>query len=143
MALMDIADLAPLHRAVARLLRPGGRFVVAVAHPAFNQAGVVRQMQMVDRDGALEQEMSLVVQGYLAPTARRAVGAPDEPAPHIDFHRPLSALLAPAFAAGLLLDALEEPAFPPGGVGKLPLSWQVLNDFPPTLVYRLRKPPIA
>ncbi len=140
MALMDIPDIAPLHRAVVRLLRPGGRFVVAVAHPAFNNAGVVRVAEMDDRDGVLTTRVSLKVADYLTPVVRRAAGAPGEPLPHYDFHRPLQQLLAPAFAAGLLLDGLLEPAFPAGGEGRSPFSWQAYSEIPPTVVYRLRKP---
>ncbi|HZW03799.1 MAG TPA: class I SAM-dependent methyltransferase, partial [Anaerolineaceae bacterium] len=36
MALFDMAEIDPLMRAVARLLRPGGRFVFSVLHPCFN-----------------------------------------------------------------------------------------------------------
>lgn len=140
MALMDIPDIAPLHRAVVRLLRPGGRFVVALAHPAFNNAGVVRVAEMEDRAGELVTHMLLRVSSYLTPEVRRVVGAPGEPLPHFDFHRPLHALLAPAFAAGLLLDGLREPAFAPGSKGNSPFSWPAYSEIPPTLVYRLRKP---
>jgi SAM-dependent methyltransferase len=36
MALMDMEAIDPLFRALAQLLRPGGRFVFTVMHPAFN-----------------------------------------------------------------------------------------------------------
>ena len=36
MALFDMADIAPLAAGLARLLRPGGRFVFSVMHPCFN-----------------------------------------------------------------------------------------------------------
>jgi len=139
MALMDIPDIAPMHRAAARLLRPGGRFVVAVAHPCFNHAGVTRIAEMADLDGHLQTRMRLQMGDYLTPRTRRAAGAQGEPAPHYDFHRPLRDLLAPAFAAGFLLDGMEESAFPPGSAGASPFAWQAFSDIPPVLAYRLRK----
>ncbi len=36
MALMDMADIEPLFSALRELLKPGGRFVFTVCHPAFN-----------------------------------------------------------------------------------------------------------
>jgi 2-polyprenyl-3-methyl-5-hydroxy-6-metoxy-1,4-benzoquinol methylase len=43
MALMDIPAVEPLFRAVAKMLKPEGRFVFSVAHPCFN--GFERTMQ--------------------------------------------------------------------------------------------------
>ena len=55
------------------------------------------------------------------------------------FHRPLSALLGACFAAGFVLDGLEEPAFGPGDAGNAsPLSWLNFHDIPPVLVARVR-----
>lgn len=140
MALMDIPDIDPLHRAVARLLRPGGRFVVALAHPAFNQSGINRLAEWVDEQGSVRVEMSLRIRAYLTPRIETVMGAPGEPVPHYDFHRPLHALLAHGFAAGLALDGLLEPSFPVGSSGSSLFSWQAYSEIPPTLVYRLRKP---
>jgi SAM-dependent methyltransferase len=41
MALFDMAQIEPLFRAVAALLRPRGRFLSSVIHPAFNNNGSV------------------------------------------------------------------------------------------------------
>ena len=38
MALMDMAAIDPLLRALARLLQPAGRFIFSITHPCFNQA---------------------------------------------------------------------------------------------------------
>src|SRR5437879_12784351 len=63
-----------------------------------------------------------------------------QPVPHPYFHRPLSALLAPALKAGLVLDAIEECAFPPEHVGgSTPLSWNGrFSEIPAALVVRMR-----
>lgn len=64
---------------------------------------------------------------------------PGEPAPHWYFHRPLAALLGPCFAAGLVIDGVEEPAFgPEHSVPDRPLSWLNYTDVPPVLVVRAR-----
>ena len=64
---------------------------------------------------------------------------PGEPAPHWYLHRPLAALLGPCFAAGLVVDGLEEPAFTPeqAGPDRL-LSWLNYTNLPPVLVVRAR-----
>jgi hypothetical protein len=62
-----------------------------------------------------------------------------QPRPHWYFNRPLHAYLAPAFAAGLVLDALEEPAFPPGSAeAGRPFDWANFPEIPPVLAGRLR-----
>jgi 2-polyprenyl-3-methyl-5-hydroxy-6-metoxy-1,4-benzoquinol methylase len=43
MALMDIADLHPLMKALGKLLRPGGAFVFSVLHPCFNNPAAVQR----------------------------------------------------------------------------------------------------
>jgi 2-polyprenyl-3-methyl-5-hydroxy-6-metoxy-1,4-benzoquinol methylase len=49
MALMDMAVIQPLLSALAVLLRPGGRFVFSVVHPAFNSTGNSRCLEEVSR----------------------------------------------------------------------------------------------
>jgi len=99
MALMDIAEIAPLLRGLARALRPGGRFVFTMLHPCFGY----------DAAGLERLEISQHVRRYLQSGAQPGVAFQGQPVPHFYFHRPLSALLAPAFAAGFVLDGLEEP----------------------------------
>jgi hypothetical protein len=45
MALMDMAVIHPLLAALAELLKPGGRFVFSVLHPAFNSIGTSLWME--------------------------------------------------------------------------------------------------
>src|SRR5207237_417861 len=42
MALMDMAESAPLMRALATLLKPEGAFVFSILHPAFNNPWTVQ-----------------------------------------------------------------------------------------------------
>ncbi len=128
MALMDIADAGATMRAVARVLTPGGRFVFTVIHPSFGYAVPLgRAGGLIERGAALA---SRVLPGptrhaqnvidrlaavrhagrYLASRPRRGIGIRGQPVAHWYFHRPLEALLAPAFDAGLVLDGLAEPA---------------------------------
>lgn len=141
MALMDMADIHPLMNALASLLRPDGRFVFSVMHPCFNNPGTVQVGEMEDRAGSLVTTYSVKVSRYLTPFTQRGLAMHGQPVPHPYFHRPLSALLAPAFEAGLVMDAMEERAFPPHNAGgTTPLSWNGhFSEIPPALVVRLRK----
>jgi 2-polyprenyl-3-methyl-5-hydroxy-6-metoxy-1,4-benzoquinol methylase len=139
MALMDIPGLEGLFRGVVRVLKPGGRFVFATAHPAFNSNNPVFGAEMADIDGQLVTTHFLKVAAYLDLPPALAMGAREEPNPHTYFHRPLSALLTPAFAAGLVLDALEEPGFEPDQEqAARPLSWYSLPQIPPVLAGRMQ-----
>lgn len=136
MGLMDMPDIEPLAQALPRLLRPGGRFVFAVQHPAFNSAYVNIQAEQ-RADGS--RSSWVAVHGYSEPHTGLGAGMPGEPNPHWYFHRPLNLLLAPFLASGLLLDGIEEPTFREP-VGDNPVSWMHLRGIPPVLVARLRRP---
>jgi SAM-dependent methyltransferase len=139
MALMDMPVIAPLYRAVRRLLKAEGRFVVATAHPTFNSANPIFVMEKADQNGQLVETRSMKLTSYLDIPPVKAAGAPGEPAPHLYYHRPLHQLLNEAFAAGLVLDGLEEPAF---GVEHAnparPMIWDNYPQIPPVMVMRLR-----
>ncbi len=133
MVLMDMSDVGPLFRCLPRILRPNGTIVFATAHPSFNSAPARRE---IGSDGLGE----IHVLSYR--TASRATGAAirGQPALTASYHRTLADLLRPAFAAGLVLDALEEPSFPPTHPhGSREDSWGGrYHEFPPVLVGRLR-----
>lgn len=141
MALMDMSDIGPLMHALAKLLRPGGRFVFSVLHPCFNNPATIQTAELQDRAGALVTSYSVKVSRYASSFTQAGVAMPDQPVPHPYFHRPLNALLAPAFHAGLVLDGIEERAFPPENRGgSTPLSWNGnFSEIPPALIARLRK----
>jgi 2-polyprenyl-3-methyl-5-hydroxy-6-metoxy-1,4-benzoquinol methylase len=140
MAIMDIAEVAPMMNGVAAALRPGGRCVLSLMHPAFNNPWSIQMAELEDRDGTLVTVHAVKVPRYLTVGSRLGNAMPGQPVPHPYFHRPLGALLQPAFAAGFVLDALEERAFPPGHAsGSSPLSWSGrFSEIPPVLVTRLR-----
>jgi 2-polyprenyl-3-methyl-5-hydroxy-6-metoxy-1,4-benzoquinol methylase len=138
MAMMDMPVISPLYRAVRRLLAENGRFVFANTHPAFNNNPVF-VAEMADQGGRLVTTTALKLSTYLSIPPVKATGAEGEPTPHTYYHRPLHHFLGEAFAAGLVLDALEEPAFAPEDADpQRPLSWLSLWQIPPVLVGRLR-----
>ena len=140
MALMDIADIRPLMTALARLLRPDGRFVFSVLHPCFNNPATIQTGELEDRGGAFVTTYSVKISRYRTPFTRLGLAMHGQPVPHPYFHRPLGALVGAGFAAGFVLDALEEPAFPPEHAGgSTPLSWSGrFSEIPPLLIGRLR-----
>lgn len=138
MALMDLPTLQPLMRATRATLKDGGRFVFSMTHPSFNHDGATMMEELVDRDGELVPIYSMKVSHYLEVPLQLGTGARDEPNPHYYFHRPLSQVLRPAFQAGLVLDALVEPAFPPQEPERRSFSWGNYSQIPPVLVARLR-----
>ncbi len=142
MALMDMADIDPLMSALPALLIPGGRFVFSVLHPCFNNPAAVQMAELEDRQGTLVTTYSVKIARYLTSYTQLGLGMRGQPVPHPYFHRPLGLLLAPALAAGLVLDGFEERAFPPGTLaGADPLSWNGrFSEIPAALVLRLRRP---
>jgi 2-polyprenyl-3-methyl-5-hydroxy-6-metoxy-1,4-benzoquinol methylase len=139
MALMDIADLRPLMKALARLLRPSGRFVFSVLHPCFNSPGIVQVGELTERDGRAETTYSVKVSRYLTPFTQAGEAMRGQPVPHPYFHRPLGALLRAGFEVGFVVNALDERAFPPEYVvDAVPLAWSGLfSEIPPILVVRM------
>ncbi len=141
MALMDMPAVAPLFRGLARVLIPGGRFVVSVPHPAFNGsrfALFAERSDLGDPNG-LRYEYGVRVTGYLDVETTDVVPMAGAPHSQPNFHRPLSGLLHPAFDAGFVLDGLEERAFAPEDRDDLRgPNWNNLPSIPPVIVLRLR-----
>lgn len=142
MALQDMPAIEPLLRALGRLLTPAGRFVFTLPHPAFNSPGGTRlALEEDDREGQLVETYSVKVINYLDVPAVKGVGMPGEPAPHYYFHRPLSRLFGACFAAGFVLDGLEEPVFGPEDEAGRPLGWANFKTVPPVLAARAQRRP--
>lgn len=141
MALMDMADIEPLMTALAVLLKPGGRFVFSVLHPCFNNPATVQMGELEDQNGVLVTTYSVKTARYKTPFTRVGLAIPGQPVPHPYFHRSLSLLLSPALRVGLVLDGLEEQAFPPDNSSvTAPLSWNGrFSEIPAALIARLRR----
>jgi len=140
MALFDMAEIDPLFRALARLLRPRGRFVFSVIHPCFNSAHITHVAEMEDREGEIVTAYAVKVYSYMTSTATHGAAIAGQPKPQVYFHRPLQALLGAGLRAGFVLDGLEERAFPPDHPpGRNPLGWGAnFSEIPPVLVARMR-----
>jgi 2-polyprenyl-3-methyl-5-hydroxy-6-metoxy-1,4-benzoquinol methylase len=133
MALMDMAEIGPLLRASRRLLAPEGRFVFSVQHPPFNNNSIAL---MGERPAADISAYFVKVGAYLTVPPGLAAGMPGEPTPHWYFHRPLHELFGEFFAAGWVIDGLEEPRFATVSEDPHRLTWSNMPDSPPVLVAR-------
>lgn len=140
MALMDMAQIAPLFRALFRLVQPGGRFVFVVSHPCFNAGGAYKSLEEADRDGQLVVSAAIKVERYITPVHSFGLGINGQPEAQIYFNRPLSVLLKAAFDAGWCIDGLEEPTFPSEQEGRSAFSWESFKEIPPVLAVRCRRP---
>ncbi len=140
MALFDMADIAPLAAGLARLLRPGGRFVFSVMHPCFNGLHATHVAEGYDDGHHYTTRYGLRLSRYLTPFTAEGIAIRGQPQPQPYFHRPLGDLLMPFLSAGFVLDALEEAAFPPGHQPEKQTSWSGnYSEFPPVLIARLRR----
>src|SRR5438093_7404747 len=75
MALMDMPVIAPFYQATRRLLRTGGRLVVATAHPAFNSNNPVFFAEQADQAGNLITTRGLKIDAYLDVPPTKGAGA--------------------------------------------------------------------
>ncbi len=138
MALFDIADVEPLAAALARLLRPDGRFVFSVMHPSFNGKHATLVAETTDDGREIRTRYAVRLSRYLTPFTAQGIAIRGQPEPQLYFHRPLGELLRPFLRAGFVLNALEEPAFPPVNRPDKHTSWSGnYSEFPPALVARL------
>lgn len=134
MVIMDMPVIEPLLHAAARLLAPSGRFVFSVQHPAFNNNAVSLCGERTD-DGTTQW---VKMTDYLDVPAGRGTGMPGEPLSHWYFHRPLQSLFGAFFAAGFVIDGLEEPRFATREPDENRLVWSNIPGIPPVLVARAR-----
>ena len=138
MALMDMSDIGPLFEALRDLLRPAAPFVFTVTHPVFNQTGATRGREEGDGPEGLREGHYVRIDRYLGGGPGLGIGIVGQPTGHWYFERSLTKLLAPAFSAGFILDALEELACPVEMPSTRPLSWAEYREIPPFLAVRLR-----
>jgi SAM-dependent methyltransferase len=96
-----VADSAAVMREVARVLRPGGRWVFAVNHP----------MRWIFPDDPGEAGLT-VTQSYFDRTPYVEVDGRGQPT-YVEHHRTLGDRIREIVAAGLTLEDLIEPEWPP------------------------------
>ena len=139
MGIMDMSEIDPLFLALRRMLRPGGRFVFSVAHPCFNGEAIEKFYEEEDRAGKLVVTRGVKVTTYKSAGVSKGLGIATQPVPQYYFTRTLSDLWGSAFRAGFVVDAVEEPAFPPAGAStELSFGWSAFSEIPPVLITRMR-----
>lgn len=137
MALFDMATIEPLAKALPKLLKPGAMFVFSVTHPCFNHSGMSRVVEMSDDDGVLVTRHSVKVWKYMTSTISKGIAIEGQPQPQLYFDRPLHALLSPFLSNGLVVDALDERAFPADNTTH-DVGWKNFSEIPAVMVVRMR-----
>lgn len=139
MALFDMADIVPLVESLPLLLKPGGRFVFSLIHPAFNSPP---DMKMIDEvrssDGRTSNSYSISISRYRTPAHYKSTAMEGQPVVQHVFHRSLSDIFNICFESGLVLDGFEEPLFDGKVESSTATSWFNLKDIPPVLIARMR-----
>jgi SAM-dependent methyltransferase len=97
-----VEDAEAAFREVARVLAPGGRFLLLINHPMFQGAG----------SGLVDDHILAERYWRVGPYLHNEVAVEEvDPGIHIPFaHRPLSGYVNPLAELGLYLTKLEEPA---------------------------------
>lgn len=134
MGVMSMPALRPMFGGAWRVLRQRGTFVVVTLHPAYATAGY-KFVKPEDE----EELPGLKVERYLSRYVTHGVTNTAQKEPQIYFHRPLSELLADAFAAGLVLDGMAELPAPEQPMDEAKLIWNMLPDIPMAIALRLRR----
>ena len=140
MGVMSMPALRPMFGGAHRIVKPRGAFAVVTLHPAFATSAVSlsKGAEDADEDDPRAQD-GVRVTRYLSRYMMHGITSVKQPERQLYFHRPLSELLADAFAAGWTLDGAEElPAA--GAVTDSPLIWGKLPEIPMALALRFRKP---
>lgn len=127
-ALPFVADSAAVQREVARVLRPGGRWVFAVSHP----------MRWAFSDDPGPDGLT-VTQSYFDRTPYVEVDAEGR-ATYVEHHRTIGDRVREVVAAGLVLEDIVEPEWPDGHE-RVWGQWSPLrgNLFPGTAIFCCRK----
>jgi len=138
-AIMDMADIEPMARALPRLLKPGGRFVFSLLHPCFNISGVTKVAEEADISGVIKYLYSVKISRYKSEGTAKGLAMYDQPVAQPYFERTLTTLFNTFFQAGLVMDGLEEPTFDETETdSKFWYSWINFKEIPPVLIARMR-----
>lgn len=134
MALMDIPDLSPTMKSVARILRPDGWFVFSILHPCFHTS---QSGELVLPEGVVRTIRSYFVEGYWRSDTRS--GPPGKVGV---YHRTLSTYINILADVGLTVERISEPCAIGSYTGSPSLSGlkrPVWAEVPTVLIVRCRK----
>ncbi len=141
MALMDMSSIEPMISSLPKLLKPRGRFVFSVPHPAFNSGMARLFAEQIYVDGELAPVSGVKITDYATAFAYMGLGILGQPEQQHYFHRPISMLFNTCFKHGFVLDGIEEPTFPEDLETRSdsPIRWgRIGRSIPPILVARIR-----
>jgi len=127
-----IAEVDAALDEVARVLRPGGRFLFLLNHPLLQtpNSGWIDD-HMVDPPEQYWQLGPYLPEAETVEQVERGVFI-------TFFHRPLSRYLNAAFDRGMVLERIEEPAPPPGFLDRAP-EYREAATIPRLLFLRFRR----
>lgn len=140
MAIMDMSSITPMTSVLPDLLKPGGRFVFSVSHPAFNSGTAQLIAEEKYLDGDLRSISGVKLTEYSRAFMHKGIGIRGQSEPQYYFHRPISMLFNTCFKYGFVLDGIEEPTLPEStdGPDVSPLNWKKIRQISPVLVARMR-----
>ena len=139
MGLIDMPEIKPLLLALPQMLKPGGVFVFSLTHPCFHSAAIQRFAEMYEEEaGRHIIRTGVKVWAYLSPFARKTEGIIGQPEPQYYYHRPIHVLFQACFAAGFVMDGIEEPGFPEPEKRKAGVRWDDMPEIPPIMVVRMK-----
>lgn len=136
MALMDIADITSLVKALQKLLKPNGCFVFSIPHPCFQPPNVRKICEVEDIGGVVVSRKSVQISKYLNPEVFENLGIKGQPTPHLIFHRPISYYSNLFFESKFMLDGIVEPTFEDAKKDYYKFDW---HEIPPVIILRFRK----
>lgn len=136
MALMDIADITYLTKALAMILKKNGVFVFSIPHPCFQTPSTRKVHETEDINGEIVTRNSVQITKYLTPEPCKTIGIKGQPVPHLIFHRPFSYYYNLFFKSNFVLDGLEEPSFQIDESANNKFDWY---ELPPAVIFRFRR----
>jgi len=125
LVLQDVRDYRKAIREIARVLKPGGRFVFSVMHPAF-ASPPIRGWVQEPRDSARNEDRQYVKVDRYFDRSTEAWGFGDGPRV-TSFHRPLRDYFEALADAGFLVRRLEEPVPPQEAIEARPRDF--MNEY--------------
>lgn len=125
LVLQDVRDYRKALREIARVLKPGGRFLFSIMHPAFASPPIRGWVQEPRDSNRNEDRQFVKVDRYFDRTTE-AWGFGDGPRV-TSFHRPLRDYFAALAEAGFVVRRLEEPIPPPQAIEERPRDF--MNEY--------------